>query len=90
MTGPELITRVVQQTDAHNAVKPPAVFCPIPWWQWESLLDADPIACVSLITHETYAVHLWHEMWRRKGIHQQATISPTSYFAQLSRTYQSK
>lgn len=90
MTGPKLLTCVVQQTHDHDAVKPPLVFCPIPYWQWESLLDADPAACNSLITADTYAVHLWHEMWRRKGIHQQRSVPPTSYLAHLRRTYQSK
>ena len=89
MTGPLLLTRMVQQTRHQDAVKPPAVFCPIPYWQWESLLDADPTACHSLITRDTYAVHLWHELWRRKGIHRQPCVPSTSYLAQLWRTFQS-
>ncbi len=88
MTGPDLITRVVRQTQGDGAVKPPVVFCPIPWWQWVCLLTPESGTCSSLITSETYAVHLWHEMWRRAGIDRQATVPSTSYFAQLLLTYQ--
>src|SRR5262249_19831286 len=85
--GPELLTRVVRQTQGNGSVKSPAVFCPIPWWEWETLLSPDPRACRSRITARTYGVHLWHEMWRRAGINRQATVPSPSYYGELLRRY---
>lgn len=85
-TGPDLITRIVREHKLQQFVKPPAVFCPIPWWKWKSVLHPDPSACNERMKPETRAVHLWHEMWRRAGIHREMVYSSESFFSQLLAT----
>lgn len=85
--GPDLLTRVVRQTQTADSVKCPAVFCPHPWWQWRSFLSPNPRACLSFITSKTYSVHLWHELWRRAGMNREFAVPPTSYYGELLRKY---
>jgi len=49
-------------------VKPPEVFCPLDFWDWKRLLAENANPPRQLFTNESYAIHLWHEMWRRAGI----------------------
>jgi hypothetical protein len=62
--GPKLLDRVVTELGAWEHVRDTAVFSPVPWWEWETLLGDD----TAYIKEETMAVHLWHELWRRAGI----------------------
>lgn len=60
-TGPALIGAAVQELELHQFVTPPETFCPVDWFDFESLLnpgEIDPRAA---------CVHLWGEMWRRRG-----------------------
>jgi hypothetical protein len=85
--GPDLLDRVVRRTKGSGSVKRPGVFCPVPWWRWDCLLAPDPGECLSHITEETYAVHLWYAMWRRAGMDRQAALPRTSYCGQLLQRY---
>jgi Alpha 1,4-glycosyltransferase conserved region/Glycosyltransferase sugar-binding region containing DXD motif len=85
--GPMLLTAVVRQSPWEGHHRQPVVFCPIPWWRWEWLADADPGPGSSFITTETYAVHLWHEMWRRHERDRQATFPATSLIGQWCRYF---
>lgn len=85
--GPALINHVVRLTNWQGAVKKPAVFCPVPWWHWRKLLDPDPTACSPYVTEETYAVHLWHEAWRRNGMNLLTDFPPTSLMGKYWRFY---
>jgi len=66
--GPSLIDRIVRENGLQQFVKLPEVFCPIDWWDWERLLTKNANPPRQLFTNESYAIHLWHEMWRRRGI----------------------
>ena len=46
-----------------SAIKPAQVFCPVEFWNFADLMRAGGAA----IGEESYAVHIWQEMWRRKG-----------------------
>jgi hypothetical protein len=84
-TGPFLIDHVVRENNLQQFIKPPGVFCPVNYWEWESLISPKPLA--QLVTDETRAVHLWHELWRRAGIKLDSTgaIQSTRFFQKLRR-----
>jgi hypothetical protein len=84
--GPDLVGRAVAKFDLHDLVKKPAVFCPVPWWEWRAVLAEDPQPALSALNEDTYAIHLWHEMWRRH-LAQSPEILPTSMFAQLLKRF---
>ncbi len=64
-TGPHLCAEVVRAHGLESSVQPPEAFCPVPFYEWQTLVD--PSAKIE-IPAATYAVHLWNEMWRRGGV----------------------
>jgi hypothetical protein len=82
-TGPALLREVVESLGMHAAVRPPTVFCPIPYPRWESLLD--PAA--PELPADALAVHLWNEMWRRNGKEKDAGYDPRCLYEQLKERY---
>ena len=67
-TGPLLLDRIVREYGLQPFVKPPEVFCPLNYWDWKMLLAEGSNPPKPAFTNESYAIHLWHEMWRRAGI----------------------
>ena len=64
-TGPELMQECVRKFSLANNVRRASTFCPIPPVRFfDALLPNRWLR----FDEETYAVHLWHEMWRRNGI----------------------
>lgn len=82
-TGPSLLRTVVAALGMCAHVRPPAVFCPIPYRSWESLLTGDAPA----IPGEAVAVHLWNEMWRRGGRGKDGQYGAASLYEQLKSRY---
>src|SRR4051794_34921185 len=81
-TGPSLMKAIVERLGMHDAVQPPHVFCPIPFPQWQRLLDGDdPLE----LPAESYAVHLWNEMWRRENRDKDAAYDPRCLYERLKR-----
>jgi hypothetical protein len=62
-TGPRLVTEAVHALGLHKFVHSVPTFCPIDYPDWEHVLRPNGAA----MRPETYAVHLWHEMWRLAG-----------------------
>jgi len=81
--GSVLLTRILVEIDLLHVIVKPEVFCPIPWWEWESILAEDGGPACSRVTGNTYSIHLWHEMWRRAGAIGSRPIPPSSLFGQL-------
>ncbi len=86
--GPNLIHQVIQSHNLSDAVKDVDVFCPIYHFHWQRLIDADPTRAQQMITDKTYAVHLWHEYWRRNGIDQDNDLPSASYFMKLMQRFE--
>lgn len=59
--GPKLFRQCVESYGLQYRASP-ETFCPIHWWKYESLFEPFELA------NESYAVHLWNEMWRRDGL----------------------
>jgi hypothetical protein len=81
--GPDLLTRVVADDGFRYPIMKPAVFCPVPWWDWGALLAEDSRPARALVTGDTYSIHLWQEMWRRAGMTGAAGVSRESALGQL-------
>jgi hypothetical protein len=61
-TGPILVANAVEAAALQQYIQAPHVFCPVPFEDWAKVLD--PHAAWDF-SHETYAIHLWNELWRR-------------------------
>jgi hypothetical protein len=66
--GPDLLNRVVRERDFASLMQPPAVFCPLPFWEWKKIFASQSDIMPKIARGETRAIHLWHELWRRKGV----------------------
>ena len=82
--GPRLVTRLVGLLGLEVNVADSQVFCPVDCDQWERVLAP---AIDWHFGPETYAVHLWNEMWRRRGRDKQASYPPDCLYERLKREY---
>jgi len=83
-TGPALMQQAVEKFSIQRYVKSWQTFCPIGFRDWTKALDPDP---PDVSASETYAVHLWHEMWRAANQDKNAHYHPDSLYEQLRLTY---
>jgi hypothetical protein len=86
-TGPQLLDAAVRANGLGAWIKGAGVFCPIPWWEWESFLGDPDRPGRSPLPVESYGVHLWHEMWRRAGADQLTRLPPGSLLARLGANH---
>jgi hypothetical protein len=89
-TGPHLMTTAVQKFGMQPYVTPSYAFCPVNPWQWTQLISSlarGNSGMRTIAKYSPYAVHLWHERWRRQKIDKNATFSPNSIYEQLKRRY---
>jgi len=63
-TGPALLASIVEKFRLETFVVPPHFFVPINWWEFKALINP---TFQFEISDDTYAVHLWNEMWRRRA-----------------------
>ncbi|HYI12323.1 MAG TPA: hypothetical protein VEK57_24935 [Thermoanaerobaculia bacterium] len=82
-TGPALLREIVTTLGLESFVRPPEVFCPIPFPKWESLLDPIPPA----LPENAAAVHLWNELWRRAGKDKDAEFDSRCLYEQWKARY---
>ncbi len=83
-SGPRLFSEGVHKFRLESYVKTPAVFCPIPWFRWKDAIDPD-VPC--RFTEETYAIHLWNEMWRREGFDKEDQYDAACLYERLKAMY---
>lgn len=83
-TGPELMHDAVERFSMRRYVKPYDVFCPIGFREWRAFLDPDRAEPPGA---ETYAIHLWHEMWRAAGQDKNHHYHPACLYERLRRRY---
>ena len=87
--GPRLLTAAVEKFSLQGHVVSPETFCPIYAWQWRQLIHAGFVSGRkwSRALSSAYAVHLYHEMWRRNGIDKDGSFPEASIYEQLKRRY---
>lgn len=80
--GPKLLERVIFSWplgDLGEYVCSPSTFCPVNWFD----VEFDPPCHMQVDLSRSHAVHLWQEMWRRRGIDKDGTYSPDCLFEKL-------
>ena len=91
-TGPKLLSKAVfQQFKLASHVFSPTTFCPIPYLFWKFFID-DNITPgetdkIKKLTNDSYAIHLYNDMWRRNNINKNDSFAPGSIFEKLKRIY---
>lgn len=73
--GPKMLTKHVFRHGLESCVKPTHFFCPVDWF----IAEKDPPIHREIDLSQSYAVHLWHEMWRRKGINKNDSFPGSLY-----------
>ena len=83
-TGPRLIAEAVRKCSLEQYAKPYHVFCPVAYTDWHKVLEPEVEA---LPEEETYAIHLWNDMWRAAGQDKNASYSQSCLYERLKRKY---
>ena len=83
-TGPRLLTEAVAHFALESCVARPEVYCPIDWWNWRKVIEANPPADA---LEGAQCVHLWNEMWRRNHVDKNGAFPASSLYEQLKQRY---
>ena len=81
--GVNLISRMIFRNGLGKYVRPPEVFCPISGYGLNRLTGASD----DEIPETAYAVHWWHELWRRGKIDKMRQFPESSWYERLKRKY---
>lgn len=82
--GPVLVKNAVEFFKMEDKIQEYHVFCPIGYAYSNIIVQPD----IHLtFPDETYAVHLWNEMWRRQNIGKDVKYSDTSIYEKLKKRY---
>lgn len=79
--GPRLLGESIATCKLGRQVAASDVFCPVNWWDINKFFEPTEIP------EESWAVHLWHEMWRRGDHDKDGTYWSGSLYEQLKETY---
>lgn len=98
-TGPVLVQDAIKELGLQDYMVPGPVFCPISY-QYVQDIVSPPIGLwgrlkrtlwsrqpVGEIQDDTYAVHLWNQMWKNAGLDKEGTYPPESIYERLKRQY---
>ena len=79
-TGPRLMTEAVRRFSLERYTKPYRYFSPLEFSDWRRVLDPE---AEGLLHEDSYAIHLWNEMWRAAGQDKNATYDPNCLYEQI-------
>ncbi len=83
-TGSRLMVEAVEKFSLEEYVTPHQVFCPLPNWQWNDVLNPD----IELgFDGVTYAIHLWNEMWRKASQDKNQAYHRDCLYERLKRRF---
>ena len=83
-TGPGLVDKAIRLFSLQQFKRPPQVFCPISYSEWDSVLQPGAVQAFDKTTH---AVHLWNEMWRRASLDKNQKFHPECLYEELKRKH---
>lgn len=83
-TGPRLMGAAVRKYSLEEFKKPHQAFCPVDYSDWKKLLTSNGELALA---EDTYAIHLWNEMWRHGGQDKNAQYPDECLYEQLKRKY---
>ena len=80
-TGPRLMTEAVARFSLEQYRKPYQYFNPLDYKEWRRVLEP------GMPYEDSYAIHLWNEMWRAAGQDKNAKYDPRCLYEQLKTKY---
>src|SRR5215470_19252101 len=80
-TGPRLITEAVERFSLERFKKPSRYFNPLDYKEWRRVLEP------GLVYEDSYAIHLWNEMWRAAGQDKNARYDKNCLYERLKRKF---
>jgi mannosyltransferase OCH1-like enzyme len=83
-TGPRLVTEAVRRFSLERYKKPYYYFSPLNYMEWRRVLDPD---AEGLVNEDSYAIHLWNEMWRAAGQDKNASYDEGCVYERLKGKY---
>jgi len=83
-TGPKLMGEAVREFSLERYKKPFRAFCPLEYSDWHKILEPD---FEDGFGRDTYAIHLWNEMWRAAGQDKNAAYPAACFYERLKREY---
>lgn len=83
-TGPRLMAEAVARFSLGRYVKSASTFCPLSWGAWKKVLSRESGWRPG---DDSYAIHLWNEMWRRDGTDKNQPYDPECLYEQLKTVY---
>ena len=83
-TGPSLIAEAVRKYSLEQYAKSYQVFCPLGYLDWRRVLEPETHPAWAA---DSYAIHLWNEMWRGAGQDKNAGYPAGCLYEQLKRRY---
>jgi mannosyltransferase OCH1-like enzyme len=82
-TGPRLIAATVSKYGLEEYAKSHQFFCPLGFADWHEVLEPE----MAVLPANTYAIHLWNEMWRGAGQDKNAQYPATCLYEKLKQRY---
>ena len=83
-TGPRLMTEAVKRCSLESYAKPHKIFSPLGFAEWRRVLEPE---ARGLVDEESYAIHLWNEMWRAAGQDKNASYHDDCLYERLRARY---
>ena len=65
MNGSDLLAKYIHEYNMLHYIAAPDTFCPLDYWEWHKFIENG--FDINIIKN-SYAVHLWQEMWRTNTI----------------------
>jgi len=81
--GSRFLERVLKHYDSKAYIQPTHVFCPINWHQISLFFKEN----VDMTFDDSYAIHLWNNIWSKHSINKNATFHPNSIIEKLKAQY---
>lgn len=83
--GPRLLSQSIKRLSLESFVMNSRIFCPFGYREWDAVLN--PKKVWNLDAGQTYAIHLWNEMWRRNERDKNQSYHPGCLYERLKRKY---
>lgn len=81
--GSIFLDRCLKLYDSSEYIHPPHVFCKINWHEIDKFFEDNP----TITFENSYAIHLWNNMWARKGYMKNLSYGENSIIEKLKRKY---
>ncbi len=82
--GPDLLEEGVERFSLSACAKPALAFCPLLPWHWRAVLEPER---KFRFESSTYAIHLWHENWRRANCDVDTEYAPGCLYEQFKARF---